>query len=186
LPAAGPAKIATETADNLSGLGYGMSSSGQVQEKRSNFGLVAIGVFKLIKSVLLLGLGIGLVYGRDQDLGQVASHWINTLWIGRPFFDSLVSKLSSLHQRTIEDVAAGSFVYSALLLVEGIGLCRRKRWAELLTVAITASLLPFEFYELFHHLTAIGVFITIVNIAILWYLILQLSHDRRDKGSQIH
>jgi uncharacterized membrane protein (DUF2068 family) len=156
---------------------YAMSPSRQT-EIRTNFGLVAIGILKLLKSVLLLGLGAGLIYGRDRDLGQVASQWINTLWIGRPFFDSLVSKLSSLHQRTIEDVAAGAFVYSALLLVEGIGLCRRKRWAELLTVAITASLLPFEFYELFHHLTATGVIITILNIAILWYLLLQLVHDR--------
>ena len=162
-----------------------MYSSGQVQEKRSNFGLVAIGIFKLVKSILLLGLGIGLVYGRDQDLGQVASHWINTLWIGRPFVESLLSKLSAIDPRTLEHVAAGSFVYSALLLVEGVGLCRRKRWAEFLTVAITASLLPFEFYELFHHLTAIGVGITLVNIAILAYLLLQLMHDRHESGSQI-
>jgi uncharacterized membrane protein (DUF2068 family) len=159
-------------------MGGGMPASDGFEQRPSGYGLVAIGIFKLVKSIVLLGLGIGLVYGRDQDLGQVASRWINTLWIGRPFFDSLVSKLSSLHPRTIEDVAAGAFVYSALLLVEGIGLCRSKRWAELLTVAITASLLPFEFYELFHHLTATGVIITILNIAILWYLLVQLMHDR--------
>ena len=154
-----------------------MPVSGQSKQRQTTFGIVAIGIYKLVKSILLLGLGIGLVYGRDQDLGQVASHCISTLWVGRPFFDSLVSKLSSLPQRTIEEVAAASFVYSVLLLVEGIGLCRRKRWAEFLTVGITASLLPLEFYELFHHLTATGVFITFVNIAILWYLVIQLMHD---------
>jgi uncharacterized membrane protein (DUF2068 family) len=160
-----------------------MSLSGQFKQKRTNFGLVAIGIFKLVKSSLLLGLGVGLVYGRDRDLGQVASHWINTLWIGRHFVDNLLSKLSAIDERTLRDVAAGSFVYSALLLVEGIGLCRGKRWAEYLTVAITASLLPFEFYELFHHLTVIGVFITVVNTAILWYLLLQLMRDHRHEGS---
>jgi uncharacterized membrane protein (DUF2068 family) len=160
-----------------------MSPSGQSKQKRTNTGLLVIGIFKLLKSTLLLGLGIGLVYGRNQDLGQVASQWINTLWIGRQFVDNLLSKLSAIDERTLKDVAAGSFVYSVLLLVEGIGLCREKRWAELLTVAITASLLPFEFYELFHHLTAIGVFITVVNIAILWYLLLQLMRDHRHEGS---
>ena len=160
-----------------------MSLSGQSEQRRTNFGLVAIGIFKLVKSSLLLGLGVGLVYGRDRDLGQVASHWINTLWIGRHFVDNLLSKLSAIDERTLRDVAAGSFVYSTLLLVEGIGLCCRKRWAEYLTVAITASLLPFEIYELFHHVTAIGVFITVVNTCILWYLLRQLTRDHRHEGS---
>ena len=46
-------------------------------------------------------------------------------------------------------------------------------------VGITASLLPFEFYELCHRLTATGVIITVINILILWYLIVQLMKDRR-------
>jgi uncharacterized membrane protein (DUF2068 family) len=147
-------------------------------QKRSNVGLVAIGIFKLIKSVLLLALGIGLLYGRGHDLGEVASRWINSLWIGRPFVDHFLSKLSSVDERTLENAAAGSFVYSALLIIEGVGLCRRKRWAEFLTAGITASLLPFEFYELFHRVTATGVIITFVNIAILVYLLRQLIDDR--------
>jgi uncharacterized membrane protein (DUF2068 family) len=154
------------------------------RRERSNFALVAIGIFKLVKSALLAALGIGLVHWRNQDVGEVASHWINKLWIGRPYFDHMISKLSSLDERTLEEVAAGSFIYSTLLLIEGIGLCRRKRWAEFLTVGITGSLLPVEFYELFHHLTTAGIIITLVNVAIMWYLIVQLVHDRR-KGSNL-
>lgn len=153
------------------------------RQERTAVALLAIGVFKLVKSILLFGLGIGLVYWRHQDLGEAASHWINTLWLGRPVIDHLLSKLSSFDERTIKEVAAGSFIYSALLLVEGIGLCRRKRWAEFLTVGITASMLPFEFYELVHRLTPIRLSITLVNIAILWYLIVQLMHDRREDSS---
>jgi uncharacterized membrane protein (DUF2068 family) len=157
-----------------------MSTSGQSKQHRTNFGLVVIGMFKLVKSTLLLGLGIALLYGRDRDLGQLASHWIAAVSIGRPLLDSLMSKLSSIHPRTLEHVAAGSFVYSALFLIEGVGLCRRKRWAEILTVVITASLLPFELYELFHRVTATGAVITVVNIAILGYLLVQLMHDRHN------
>jgi uncharacterized membrane protein (DUF2068 family) len=149
------------------------------RQERTALALVAIGILKLVKSALLFVLGIGLIHWRGQDLGQVASHWTNSLWVSRPYFDRMISKLSSLDERTLEEVAAGSFIYSVLLLIEGIGLCRRKRWAEFLTVGITASLLPFEFYELFHRLTTVGVGITFLNVAISWYLIVQLMHDRR-------
>jgi uncharacterized membrane protein (DUF2068 family) len=155
-----------------------MPSVADSRPKRSGIALVAIGVFKLVKCALLGGLGIALVHWRNQDLGDVASHWINVLSVGRPFLESIISKLSSIDERTLREVAAGSFIYSALLLIEGIGLCLRKRWAEFLTVGITGSLLPIEFYEVFHHLTTARVLITLVNIAIVWYLVIQLLHDR--------
>ena len=154
-----------------------MPPSNESRQERSAIALIAIGILKLVKSFLLFVLGIGLIHWRDQDLGEVASQWINTLWIGRPYVDRMISKLSSLDERTVEEVAVGSFIYSALLLVEGVGLCRRKRWAEFLTVGITASLLPFEFYELSHRLTTTGVVIPLVNVAILWYLIVQIRQD---------
>jgi uncharacterized membrane protein (DUF2068 family) len=157
-----------------------MYISGQSKHHRTNAGLVLIGVFKLVKSTLLLGLGIGLLFSRDRDLGQIASYWINELSISHSIFDNLLAKLSSLQPRTLEHVAAGSFVYSTLFAIEGIGLCRRKRWAEILTVMITASLLPFELYELLHRMTATGLIITVMNVAILAYLLVQLIHDRHD------
>ena len=159
-----------------------MASFDASRHEKTAIALIAIGILKLVKSALLFLLGIGLIHWRGQDLGQVASHWTNTLWVSRPYFDGMISKLSSLDERTVEEVAAGSFIYSALLLIEGVGLCRRKRWAEFLTVGITASLLPFELYELFRHLTTTGVGITLLNIAILWYLIVQLTHDRSKKS----
>jgi uncharacterized membrane protein (DUF2068 family) len=162
-----------------------MTGLSESRQEKTAYALVAIGILKLIKSTLLLVLGIGLIHWREQDLGQVASYWINTLWVSRPYFDRMISKLSSLDERAIEEVAAGSFIYSALLLIEGIGLCRRKRWAEFLTIGITASLLPLECYELFHRLTATRAAITLLNVAILWYLILQLMQDHRRRVSNL-
>src|SRR6476620_3240814 len=149
----------------------------KARQERTAFALVAIGIFKLVKSALLFVLGVGLVNSRGQDLGQVASHWINTFWLGRPLVDRVISKLASFDEKTWEEVAAASFIYSALLLIEGIGLCRKKRWAEFLTVGITASLLPFEFYELFRRVTVSVVVITVLNLAILVYLIVRLSKN---------
>jgi hypothetical protein len=61
-----------------------MPDSDDYEHKPTAYDLVAIGIFKLVKSALLLGLGIGLILGRDRDLGQVASDWIDAVWIGRP------------------------------------------------------------------------------------------------------
>jgi uncharacterized membrane protein (DUF2068 family) len=151
----------------------------RVKNDRSKVVLSAIGIFKLAKSASLFALGVGLVHWRGHDLGQVASQWINTFWLGRPFVDGIIFKLSTFNKTTLEEVAGGSFIYSALLMIEGIGLCRRKRWAEFLTVGITASLLPFEFYELVQRLTSTRVIITLVNIAILLFLIVQLMRNRK-------
>ena len=158
-----------------------MTALDAYRQERTRVALVAIGIFKLVKSVSLFTLGTALVHWRGQDLGQVASQWINMFWLGRPFVDRIISKLSTFDEKSLEQVAAGSFIYSALLLIEGFGLCRRKRWAEFLTVGITASLLPFEFYELVQRFTATRVTITLVNIAILWFLIVQLMQDRNRK-----
>src|SRR6476661_2664464 len=144
------------------------------RDKMSDWAIVAIGMFKLVKSVLLVALGIALVHWRHEDLGNVAARWLKDAWLARPHVDRVLIKLSLMRKETIDEFAIGSFVYSALLLVEGVGLCLRKRWAEFLTVGITASLLPFEFYELFRLVTPIRVFITLVNLGILWYLIAQL------------
>jgi uncharacterized membrane protein (DUF2068 family) len=144
------------------------------RNQKSEWALVAIGSFKLVKSVSLLALGIALIFFRNKNLGEVASHWISRVWLGRSYMDALLVKLSLLRKETIDEFTIGSFVYSVLLSVEGVGLCLQKRWAEFLTVGITASLLPFEFYELYQRLTVSGVVITVLNIGILVYLIVRI------------
>ena len=156
-----------------------MHATPKPQDKKSDWAIVAIGLFKLVKSASLLALGIALVHWRHEDLGEVAARWLKDAWLARPHVDRVLIKLSLMRKETIDEFAIGSFVYSALLLVEGIGLCLRKRWAEFLTVGITASLLPFEFYELYRRVTVSGVAVTLVNLAILVYLILRLYKDRR-------
>src|SRR3954454_17928323 len=151
-----------------------MCASAKHSNGRSDWAIVAIGILKMLKSASLLALGIALIYYRNEDLGKVASQWITNVWLGRSYVDAVLVKLSFLSKDKIDEFAIGSFVYSALLLIEGVGLCLRRRWAEFLTVGITASLLPFEFYELYQRVTATGVVVTVLNIAIVVYLIMRL------------
>src|SRR4249919_3615390 len=141
-----------------------MPAAPQPYDKRSDWAIVAIGLLKLVKSVSLLALGIALVHWRHNDLGEVAARWLKDAWLARPHVDKVLVKLSLMRKETIDEFAVGSFVYSALLLVEGVGLCLRKRWAEFLTVGITASLLPFEFYELYQRVTMTRIVIIALNL----------------------
>src|SRR4051794_20151325 len=158
-----------------------MHAAAKNRNRKSDLTIIAIGILKLLKSISLLVLGAALIHWRNEDLGEVASRWLGNVWLGQSYFDAMLVKLSLMSKETIDEFAVGSFVYSVLLLVEGVGLCLRKRWAEFLTVGITASLLPFEFYELYQRITVSGVLVTIVNIAIVVYLTVRLyfNHERR-------
>src|SRR6188472_2185903 len=99
-----------------------MHATPKPQDKKSDWVIVAIGLFKLVKCAGLLTLGIALVHWRHKDLGEVAARWLKDTWLGRPYVDKVLIKLSLLRKETIDEFAIGSFVYSALLLVEGVGL----------------------------------------------------------------
>ncbi|MGI8964824.1 MAG: DUF2127 domain-containing protein, partial [Limisphaerales bacterium] len=71
-----------------------------------------------------------------------------------------------------------TFFYSALMLTEGVGLLFEKRWAEWLTVFVTASFIPFEIYEMARHLSISKVVVLLINIVIVGYLILRLREKK--------
>jgi uncharacterized membrane protein (DUF2068 family) len=74
--------------------------------------------------------------------------------------------------------SVGTFIYSALLLTEGIGLVLRKRWAEYFTIITTAGLIPLEIYEIVHHLTIAKIVVFAVNAAIVVYLIVRVRSQK--------
>ena len=61
-----------------------------------------------------------------------------------------------------------------------MGLWNEKRWAEYLTVVVTASLIPFEIYEMVHHLTPIKIGALALNAAILVYLVWVLRREESE------
>jgi uncharacterized membrane protein (DUF2068 family) len=55
--------------------------------------------------------------------------------------------------------------------VEAVGLWYQQRWAEYLTFLVTASLLPFEIYEIAHRTTPFKVIAFVINVAVVVYLL---------------
>jgi uncharacterized membrane protein (DUF2068 family) len=82
-----------------------------------------------------------------------------------------VVKLLSLSDRTLRAFAIAGLCYAAVFAVEGVGLIRRRRWAEWLTVVVTSSFMPLEIYEMVRHPGGGKVVALVINAAIVAYLV---------------
>jgi uncharacterized membrane protein (DUF2068 family) len=139
-------------------------------------GLRLIAAFKLLKGFALLALGIGALKLLHRDVEAIAVHWINVFQVDPHsyYMNLLLAKLSILDDRRLKELSAGTFIYSAIFLTEGVGLALGKRWAEYLTIISTGSLLPLEIYELAKHATVGKVVALVINLAVVVYLVLEL------------
>jgi uncharacterized membrane protein (DUF2068 family) len=75
---------------------------------------------------------------------------------------------SSTH---LHQLAAVLLAYGAVEGIEAVGLWRQRRWAEYLTFLVTASLLPFEVYEIINRTTAFKIIAFIINVIVVAYLL---------------
>jgi uncharacterized membrane protein (DUF2068 family) len=138
-------------------------------------------VFKLLKAVLLIALGVGAFKLLHRDVAEVAEHWLAVFRLdpANHFINKALAKVSTLQPDLIKKLGLGSFVYAALFLTEGIGLWLLKRWAEWLTVIITSSLVPIEIYEIHHHTTPARITALVINLVIVAYLVYHVRSTRR-------
>jgi uncharacterized membrane protein (DUF2068 family) len=75
---------------------------------------------------------------------------------------------SSTH---LHELGAVLLVYAAVEGIEALGLWIQRRWAEYLTFLVTASLLPFEIYEIVTRTTALKVIAFVINVVVVIYLL---------------
>ena len=139
-------------------------------------GLMLIAVFKLLKGVALLAVGIGALRLLHKDVAAIADHWINAFRVDphNRYLHWLLAKLPLVDDRKLKELSVGTFVYSAIFLTEGTGLALSKRWAEYFTIVTTASFLPLELYEIFRHATIARGVALVVNVAVVLYLVREL------------
>ena len=143
--------------------------------------IVAIGVFKLVKALLLLAAGLGAVKLIQGDPPEMASRILQAIPIapGTKFLERAIAKLGMMSEKQLAGIAFGTFAYAAVFLVEGVGLLLRKTWAEWLTVVVTASFIPFEVVHAVRHTSAGGIAGSVVNVAIVVYLVARRIRERK-------
>jgi uncharacterized membrane protein (DUF2068 family) len=151
-----------------------------MQRGRGERTVQLIGGFKLVKGSLLILAAAGLFSLLHKDQAAVLSRIVQRFSVDphAHFFRIFVERFLRFSPR-LPLISIGTLAYGVLFLFEGIGLIRRKRWAEYLTVIATASFLPLELYEIVHHATVTKGVVIILNIAILVYLVWRLRADRR-------
>jgi uncharacterized membrane protein (DUF2068 family) len=140
--------------------------------RHHNQWLILIAIFKLGQALLFVAVGVGAFRLLHKDVGDMLERMVNHLRFnpeGR-FVNFVLDKASLLNDRMLRRIGLAFFCYAALDMLEGIGLYLEKVWAEYFTLAITASFLPFEIYEVVLKLTWIRVSLLAINALVLIYL----------------
>ncbi len=138
-----------------------------------------IALFKLLKAVLLIAVGLGALHLLHGDIASVLAHGVKMFGLnpGGRYVDRAIQKAVALTPNTIRGLGFGSFIYAGLFLTEGIGLWLLKRWAQWFTIIMTSSLIPLAFYEIYRHPTALKVLVLIVNVAVVGFLVYRIRAD---------
>jgi len=134
--------------------------------------LILIALFKLGQAMLFIAIGVGALRLVGKDLGDALESLARHLRFNpeERLVNLLLEKASLVDDRMLERISAGSFLYSVVCIVEGVGLYLEKMWAEFFTLFITASFLPWEIYELMRRATWHKVGLLAINTLVLLYL----------------
>jgi uncharacterized membrane protein (DUF2068 family) len=155
--------------------------------KKNDRVIAVIGVFKLLKAALLITLGVAGLADIPSDLAHRARHVIVWLGVspGRHTLARLLGKLGSVDDGMARKLAVISLCYATVFLVEGVGLLSKRRWAEWLTVGVTASFIPIEIYEAVEHFGPGKIVALLLNLAILIYLVWRRLETSRSVGHRL-
>lgn len=145
--------------------------------------LFAIAVFKLVKCTALVAIAVGAFkLLNDPDAESTARGFLDQLRVDpdNRVANRVLAAISRLTPTRLEEVGAGTLVYALVFAVEGTGLLLRKAWAEYLTLAVTASFIPWEIYECVEKPSLVKGAGILVNALIVAYLALRLRKKRRE------
>lgn len=141
--------------------------------QRRNRWLILIAAFKLTQALLFAAIGVGVLRLLHKDVGDVLAGLADHLRFNPEsrFVNFILDRASIFNDRLLLRIGEIVFIYASLDLVEGVGLYLEQVWAEYLTLAITASFLPWEIFEVFRKLTLPRVGLLVVNALVFFYLI---------------
>lgn len=151
--------------------------------------LKLIAVFKILKGLGVLSLGISLLFLNSR------TRWMDAT------SDWLDDQLLIVHNRTlhyllnqVQSALAGGHLrasgvialfVSAVLFTEGSGVYLQKRWAEFLMVFATAALIPFEIHHVWFRPSFGAAVVLVVNCFIVWFLYMVLRRKPHPPAATI-
>jgi uncharacterized membrane protein (DUF2068 family) len=147
--------------------------------QRHNRLLLLIAIYKFLHALFFIGIGIGAHRLLHKDIADQVDLFARHLRFNPEsrLVNFLLEKASLINDPVLRRIGFFAYCYAAVTLVEGVGLYLEKAWGEFLTLAITASFLPWELFEIFRHITWIRVGLFAINILVFVYL-LKIVVDR--------
>jgi uncharacterized membrane protein (DUF2068 family) len=130
---------------------------------------------RAVRGSLVCILGIALVT-TNRRLAAAVRTWVAELNVNpeRRLIPRLLSAIlhvfGDVSTRTVVIIGIGALLFGALEITEAVGLARRRRWAEYLTVIAGCIGVPFEVSEVIRHPDLLRIGILLINIAIVLYL----------------
>ena len=161
------------------------AAAGTVARGKHDRWILVIGGFKLLKGLLFVLLGIGALKLLHRDIVDLLTRWLID-WHFDPesrFVNLVLDKAAMIDAHRLKQISIAIFCYAGLDFTEGIGLVLEKTWAEYLTLILTASFLPWEFFEIMRHPTWVKVVLTLVNILVVVYLVFYVQRSLRNRRS---
>jgi len=167
----------------------GSTSQTLSKPRRRNRWLILIAAFKLSQALLFIAIGVGALRLVHKDVGDMLIRLAEHLRFNTEprFVIFLLEKSTLVTDRMLKRIGEVVFIYAALDLIEGVGLYLEKAWAEYLTLAITASFLPWEIFEVLRKVTWIRSGLLTVNALVVFYLlkmVLERGRYRRGYGNE--
>lgn len=161
--------------------------SSALERRHPNGGLVAIAVFKLLKALLFVAIGIGALKLLHKDIVDVLTRIATDLRFDPDsgFIGLLLDKAALITDNRLRWISVGVFSYATLDVIEGVGLLLEKTWAEYTTLIITASFLPWEIFEILRHITWFRVGLTVANVLVVLYLFYFVVRERREHSHDL-
>jgi len=146
------------------------------ERRHRDLGITLIALFKFLKAILLIAVAFGAVGLLRGGVPQASDRLLSIFSSGgeRQAAQAVIARIARLSPKRIGELGIVAFLYALVFLVEGVGLWLQRRWAEYLTIIVTASLIPFEIYELVHGVSVPRILTLVVNVAVVIYLIVRL------------
>ncbi|WP_232731865.1 DUF2127 domain-containing protein [Kamptonema formosum] len=151
--------------------------------KKRSAGLMAIVFYKAFSASLLActSAAILLAVKHYEGLQDFAEEY--ALEGKLQIIKFLLENLSNLKPRTLEFSGIAAGIYSAISLVEALGLWYQKAWATFLVLGLVGISLPAEIFELFRSVTPVKLVVFVVNLAVFWYLLRERLKDKKSESA---
>jgi uncharacterized membrane protein (DUF2068 family) len=148
-------------------------------ENQHSRGLHIVALFEGAKGLLVLVAGFGLLTFIHRDVHEAALRLVEHLHLNPAshYPQVFLDLTERINDTRLWSMAMAATVYSAVRMVEAVGLWLRKAWAEWFAVLTGGLYIPIEIYEVVRSVTWPRVTVLVVNLGVVCYLLFVLARD---------